>query len=154
MISLVTICPYTAIAILLTILKHFFSLKDNWFWGFPGDSDNKESSCNVRDLSLISGWGRSPGEGNVCPLKDSCLENSMDRGTWWATVHGVHKDSAMIERLTLQQQSHNCFCTHFFCCVYITSPWLIYFITEFFISKSLSPISLYASEYYFRCWRY
>ena len=45
----------------------------------PGASDGKESVCNVRDLSSIPGWGRSPGEGNGYPLKYSCLENPMDR---------------------------------------------------------------------------
>ena len=59
--------------------------------GFPGGSDGKESACNVGDLGLISGLGRSPGEGNGYPLQYSCLENSMDRGPWWATVHGVTK---------------------------------------------------------------
>ena len=45
--------------------------------------------CNAGDLGLITGLGRSPGEGNGYPLQYSCLENSMDRGTWLATVHGV-----------------------------------------------------------------
>ena len=44
-------------------------------------SDSKESACNVRDLGLIPGSGRSPGEGNGSPLQYSCLENSLDRGT-------------------------------------------------------------------------
>ena len=46
----------------------------------PGDSDGKESVCNVGDLGLIPGSGISPGEGNGNPLQYSCLENSMDRG--------------------------------------------------------------------------
>ena len=41
------------------------------------------------DLGSIPGSGRSPGEGNGNPLQYSCLENPMDRGAWWATVHGV-----------------------------------------------------------------
>ena len=45
--------------------------------------------------------GRSPGEGNGKPLQFYCLENSMDRGAWWATVHGVAKESDMTEQLTL-----------------------------------------------------
>ena len=56
-----------------------------------GGSDGKESACNVGDLGLIPGWGRSPEEGNGYPLQYSCLENPMDRGAWWATVHGVTK---------------------------------------------------------------
>jgi len=45
----------------------------------------------VGDLGLIPGSERSPGEGNGNPLQYSCLENSMDRGVWWASVHGVTK---------------------------------------------------------------
>ena len=48
--------------------------------GFPGSSADKESACNVEDVGLIPGLGRSPGEGNGYPLQYSCLENSMDRG--------------------------------------------------------------------------
>ena len=58
--------------------------------GFLG-LDGKESACNAGDLSLIPGMGRSPGEGNGHPLQYSYLENPMDRGAWWATVHGVAK---------------------------------------------------------------
>ena len=68
---------------LLCLHKHFR--------GFPGGSDDKESPCNAGDLGLIPGLGRSPGEGTGYPLQQSCLENSMDRGSWWATVHGVAK---------------------------------------------------------------
>ena len=60
-------------------------------WGFPGGSDGKESVCSVGDSDLIPGWGRSPGEGNGYSLQYSCLENSMARKVWWATVHGVSK---------------------------------------------------------------
>ena len=59
--------------------------------GFPGGSDGKEFVCHVGDLSLIPGFGRSPGEGNGSALQCSCLENSMDRGAWRATVHGAAK---------------------------------------------------------------
>ena len=58
---------------------------------FPGGSDGKESACNARDLGSFPGLGRPPGEGNGNLLQYSCLENSMDRGAWWATVHGVMK---------------------------------------------------------------
>ena len=59
--------------------------------GFPGSSDGKESACKTGDLGLIPGSGRSPGEGNGNPLQYSCLENSMDREPWRATLHGVAK---------------------------------------------------------------
>ena len=57
--------------------------------GFSGGSDSTEPACNMRDLGLIPGLGRFPGEGNGNPLQYSSLKNSMDRGAWWATVHGV-----------------------------------------------------------------
>ena len=59
--------------------------------GFPGGSVAKNSPANTGDAGLIPGLERSPGEGNGTPLQYSCLENPMDRGAWWATVHGVAK---------------------------------------------------------------
>ena len=62
----------------------------NWFTTqllFPCGSDCKESACNEGDLGSIPGLGRSPGEGLGYPLQYSCLENPVDRGAWWATVH-------------------------------------------------------------------
>ena len=56
-----------------------------WFSG-------KESACPAADMGPITVLGRSPGEGNGNPLQYSCLGNPMDRGAWWATVHGVTKD--------------------------------------------------------------
>ena len=61
--------------------------------GFLGGAEIKASACNVGDLGLIPGSGRSPGEGNGNALQYSCLENPTDRGAWWATVHGGHKES-------------------------------------------------------------
>ena len=60
--------------------------------GFPAGSDSKESACNAGDLASIPELGRYPGEGNGKPLQYSCLKNSMDRGAWQATVHGVIKE--------------------------------------------------------------
>ena len=56
--------------------------------GFPGGSDVKESACNA---GLIPGSGRSSGERNRNPLQCYFLGNPMDRGAWWAIVHGVAK---------------------------------------------------------------
>ena len=58
--------------------------------GFPGDLVVKNLPANAGDMCLIPGLGRSLGEGNS--LQYSCLGNPMDRGTWWAIVHGVAKD--------------------------------------------------------------
>ena len=55
---------------------------------YSGGSDGKESACNVGDPGSIPGWRRSPGEGNGNPFQCSCLEDSMDRGAWQATVPG------------------------------------------------------------------
>ena len=63
---------------------------------FSGSSEGKESACNAADLGLISGLGRSPGEGNGNPLQYSCLENSMDRGAWGYSPWG-RKESDMPE---------------------------------------------------------
>ena len=66
------------------------------FWGFPGGSDSKESTCNAGDLGSIPGLGRSPGEGHDNPLQCSGLETSMDRGAWWAAVQGVPKSQTRL----------------------------------------------------------
>ena len=68
--------------------------------GLPYSSDGKESLCNSGDPGSIPGSGRFPGEGNGSPLQYSCLENPMDRGAWWATVHGGRKELDTTERLT------------------------------------------------------
>ena len=62
--------------------------------GFPGSSVIKNLPANagdIRDVGLIPGLGRSPGGRNGNPLQYSCLENPMDRGTWWATIYEVAK---------------------------------------------------------------
>ena len=55
------------------------------YMDFPGGSDCKETACNVKDLSSVPGLGKSPGKANGNHLQYSCLENSIDRGAWWAT---------------------------------------------------------------------
>ena len=66
-------------------------------YGFPGGSDGKESACSIGDSGSIPGLGRSPGEGNGSPPQDSCLENSMDRGAWRATIHGAAKSPTWLD---------------------------------------------------------
>ena len=67
-------------------------------WGLTslGHSDGKKTACNAGDLGLIPGLGRSPGGGNGNLFQYSCLENSMDREAWWATVHGVTKSQTLL----------------------------------------------------------
>ena len=57
--------------------------------------------CNEETLGLIPGSGRFPGKENGYPFQYSCLENSIDRGAWWAIFHGVAKELDTTERLTL-----------------------------------------------------
>ena len=68
--------------------------------GFPGGSEGKASACNAGDPGSIPWSGRSPGEGNGNPLQYSCLENLMDGGAWWATVHGVAKSRTRLSDFT------------------------------------------------------
>ena len=64
--------------------------------GFPGGSVGKESAHNAGDLGSIPGSGRSLGGGYGNILQYSCLENSMDRGAWWATVYGVVENQTQL----------------------------------------------------------
>ena len=68
--------------------------------GFPGGSEGKESACNAGDLGLIPGLGRALREGNGYPLQYSYLETPMDRGAWWAVVHGVTKSRTRLSDFT------------------------------------------------------
>ena len=81
---LITLLVYPAMFKMLTLYGLLWHR-----WSFPGGSDAKASAYNVGDPGSIPGSGRSPGEGNGNPLQHSCLENPMDGGAWWATVHGV-----------------------------------------------------------------
>ena len=72
-----------------------------------GGSDGSESACKAGGSGSVPGSGRSPGEGNGYLLQYSCLENSMDRVVWWATVHGV-TELDTTEQLTRQQIYLSC----------------------------------------------
>ena len=78
---------------LISILK---CIEVYLIWVVPDGSDGKESACSAEDLGSMVGSGRSPREGNGYPLQYSCLGNSMDRGAWWATVHGVAKSQIQV----------------------------------------------------------
>ena len=116
----------------LNYIKSFFSyIKLVLFFllifigGFLSGLDGKESACSAGDPSSIPGLGKSPGEGHGSPLQYSCLENPMDGGAWWATVHGVAKirtqlSNCLIHLLLLYsvvlvsavQQSESVTCLH------------------------------------------
>ena len=71
----------------------------NIYWlpiDFPGSWVCKESACRAGDLGLIPGWERSLGEENDKPLQNPCLENPIDKGAWWAAVHGITKSQARL----------------------------------------------------------
>ena len=68
--------------------------------GLPRELNGKESACNAADLGSVPGSGRSPGGQHGNPLQYSCLENSMDRGAWQATVHGVAKSHVRLKSLS------------------------------------------------------
>ena len=89
-----------------------------FLWGLtyiylPGGSVVKNPPTNAGDTGSTSASGRGPGEGNSYPPQDCCLENSMDRGTWQATVHGVTKNQAWLSNWS---QTH----THVFCKICIS----------------------------------
>ena len=78
--------------------------------GLPSGSVVENPRAKAEDTSLIPGLGRSPGEGNGNPLQYSCLGNSMDRGAWQATVHGVQR---LRHDLATKQQQY----TYVYVCV-------------------------------------
>ena len=81
----------------LAVILEICSILPRWL---PGGSDGKVSASNAGDPGSIPGLGRFPREGNGNPLQDSCLENPMDRGAWWATVHGVAKSQTRLSYFT------------------------------------------------------
>ena len=80
-------------------------------WGLLDDSEGHASehftACNVRDLSLISGSGRSPGEGTGKSFQNSCLENPMDGGAWQASGYRVTKSRKKLRDFTLYTYMHD-----------------------------------------------
>ena len=74
--------------------------------GLPSGSEGNKSACNAGYLGSIPGSGRSSGEGNGSPLQYSCLENPMDGGAWWATVHGVAKSPTRLSDFTFTFRQH------------------------------------------------
>ena len=78
------------------LYSHLIFVLSHHDQGFPGGSDGKEAALNAGALGSIAGLERYSGEWNGNPLQYSCLENSMNRGAWWATVHGVTKNQTRL----------------------------------------------------------
>ena len=96
--------------------------------GFPGGPEVKASAaCNAGDLGSIPGLGRSPGEGNGNPLQYSCLEDPMDGGALWATVHGVAKSRTRLSNFTHslidENVSRDFFSNLHKCAIQPQQPW-------------------------------
>ena len=92
--SFLAICPGVGLLDHMVTLFLVFWEPPYCFPGFPGGTVVKNLPANAgdaRDAGLIPRLGRSPGVGNGNPLQYSCLENPMDRGAWWATVHRITK---------------------------------------------------------------
>ena len=97
---------------------------------------------DITNAGSIPGSGRSPGEGNVYPLQYSCLENPMDRGAWWATVHGVTKCWTRLKWLSKYVGCKNiysrpCFIQGYLCWCSSTAVWFLPFPSETFAFHSL-----------------
>ena len=78
----------------------FFQEPRNTNFKSSPSSDSEESACNAGELGSSPGLRRSPGEGDGYPFQHACLENSMNRGTWRATIHGVTKSWTPLKRLS------------------------------------------------------
>ena len=84
----ITLCFGKMCILSLYNLSSFFSFFI-YSLNLPGGSDGKLSACSVGHTGWTPEWGSSSGEWNGSPLQYSCLENPMDRGAWWAMIHGV-----------------------------------------------------------------
>ena len=107
--------------------------------GFPGGHSGKDSTCQGRRCS-IPGLGRSPEGGNGNLLQCSCLENPMDRGAWWATVHGVAKSQTRLKRLSMHA------------CPFLDSSTYSFYLR--FKRKSCSQILGWQRHYFFYYYYY
>ena len=99
-------CIYLTLQIFRGCCVLVVKSKINHHLGSPGGAVVKNPLVNAGDTGLFPGSGRSPGGGNGNPLQYSCLENPMDRGARWASVHGNTKSST-VERLSMQAHANH-----------------------------------------------
>ena len=121
----------------LNVLSPYTFVED-----FPGHPSGKEPACqcntgNIRDVGLIPGLGRSPGEGNGYPFQYSCLKNPMDRGAWWAIVHGVAKSQTRLKGLS----THVCCCSKASSSLLLTTSLLYYLPSKLFFTVNIYEVS-------------
>ena len=87
------------VSVLLLVMGRRSALSTVSGWGFLGGLLVKNPPDNAGDVGSVPMLGRSAGEGNGNPLQYSCLGSPMDRGAWWATVHGVTKETDTTDQL-------------------------------------------------------
>ena len=104
---------------------------------FPGGLNGKESACNAGDPGSIPRLGRSPGEGHGNPLRYSCLESSMDRGAWWAIVHGATKSRTQLSDFQLLLSG---FCLFVFLVFSTQMVSFVSFFTLFYLYLSMVSV--------------
>ena len=90
--------PSVVVQLCIKISTLRIKLQSFVVWGFPGGSLVKNLPAKEGDAGSVAVSGRSPGEGNGSRFQYSCLGNPTDRGAWWATVHGVAKESDTTEQ--------------------------------------------------------
>ena len=93
----------------ITIRKEFIIYICMYVYGLPWWLSGKESVCSTGDLGSIPGLGRSPGGGHGNPLRYSCLENSLDRGAWPATVHRVRQSQTWLKWISSSSTTFKCY---------------------------------------------
>ena len=128
-------CVYVNPNLLIYLLPTLSTLVTIRF-ALPWWLSGKESICNTGDMGSIPGLARFPGDGNGNPLHYSCLGNPVERGTWRSTVHGVAKESDMIQSINLFSVSVNIFI--FFKISSIVSSFIFRILVIYDICLSLS----------------
>ena len=97
----------------------------------------KNLPANAGDVGSSPGLGRSPGVGNGTPLQCSCLEKSMAKAAWWATVHGIAKESDTTERLSTYEHKISC-------CLFLSN---FYFLGQYLPQNCCSVLSFLSGEF-------
>ena len=105
---------FSSVIPIVFLRSHFFVIQIMalMFYGLPSGTRGKETPANagdLRDVGSVPGLARSPGGRNGNPLQYSCWENPMDKGAWWATVHGVAKSWTRLKLLSMHALLSICY---------------------------------------------